>query len=173
MKTRANTLKYMVNLGHAALELKNFNGAMQVVAALGSAPVRRLKATFKQLSSKAHSRLEMLRSLLASSLNFSAYRSTLQLMADSEQPCVPYLGVMLQDLVFLDENATFVGDNSFNFDKIHRSWFILQPLLQFRNREYQIRPCPELQQHLVQLCSPQDEGGLFQLSLVSEPRISN
>ena len=168
-KGRAHVMKYMINVGHHSLELGNFNAAMQVVAALASSPVRRLRNTFKNLSSKTQARLEDMRTTLGSALNFSAYRTRL---ANQKPPCVPYLGIMLQDLVFQDENADFIEDKM-NFDKISRSHAILLPLRRFQGVEYPFRPVPEIQQYLVQCRSLADEGSMFQMSLINEPRLEN
>ena len=114
--------------------LQNFNAVMTFVAALQSSPIYRLKKTWsvcivgvcldlelrgvlcvvrscesQLLPSKAWDIWEALFALMDNTDNYAVYR---KVMRQAEPPAIPYLGITLTDLVFLDEgNAQYVGEH--------------------------------------------------------------
>jgi hypothetical protein len=172
LKLRAAQMTYWINVGYHSMKMGNFNTAMECVAALASSAVRRLKKTFSQLSTKSLQRLELIKSSMSSAMNFSSYR---QLLKEKECPAVPYLGIMLQDLVFVEENSDFADPEKqmLNFEKILKVYKICTPLMKFQTSVFKFREIPEIQQYLVARFCPVDEGRIFQQSLISEPRIES
>ena len=170
IKQRTYIMGHLIDIGYASKKIGNFNACMSIVACLATSPIRRLKRTFDALSSKHISRLATLRNDTSSALNFSNYRQMLRAQAP---PCVPYLGIMLQDLVFLDESNPDWQDKDkgvLNFDKLQNMFKIMGQVLTFGAVVFPYRAIPELQSFLANAKCEADEAELFQLSLQSEPR---
>jgi len=105
--------------------------------------------------------------------SYKAYRTTI---AQMEPPCVPYLGIYLTDLTFIEEgNKNYLQDRKefLNFNK--RRWVseIIKLIQKFQNSDYILKPEPCLRTFLsdeelkTQLIS---ENKMYELSLKLEPR---
>lgn len=119
-------IKIMKNLK----KLNNFNSYLAVLSALDSAPVRRLdwqKQTVEWL--KEYS------SLIDSSSSFKCYRDAL---ATAEPPCIPYLGLILQDMTFVHiGNPDRLPDSeNVNFIKCWQFFNIMDSMRRFKQTQY-------------------------------------
>eukprot|EP00842_Homolaphlyctis_polyrhiza_P006865 jgi/Hompol1/768/HPOL_001368-RA len=80
-------------------KLNNFNGVKEVLAALQSSSVYRLKKTKEMVGSKYLKAYEELKKLTSSELNYKLLRSKVHAV---EPPVIPFPGVYQGDLVFLE-----------------------------------------------------------------------
>jgi RasGEF domain len=76
--------------------LNNFNGIKEILAALQSSSVYRLKKTFAGVGSKYLKTFEELKTITASELNFKNLRAKIHSV---EPPLIPFPGVYQGDLV--------------------------------------------------------------------------
>uniref|UniRef100_A0A3Q3GEA7 CRK SH3-binding GNRP n=1 Tax=Labrus bergylta TaxID=56723 RepID=A0A3Q3GEA7_9LABR len=103
-------LKFIKIMKHLR-KLNNFNSYLAILSALDSAPIRRLE--WQKQTSEG---LEEYCTLIDSSSSFRAYRAAL---AEVEPPCIPYLGLILQDLTFVHLGNPDLIDGKVNFSKLH------------------------------------------------------
>ncbi|KAJ2658973.1 hypothetical protein IWW48_003771 [Coemansia sp. RSA 1200] len=102
---RCRMLKYAIQLGIHLLALKNYDGVMAIRAAIFSAAVMRLKRSWAILPKKFNIMSKRLHEALDSDHNYANYRSVLH---RSQPPLLPFLGLYLTDLTFLDDgNPTY------------------------------------------------------------------
>ncbi|KAJ2757554.1 hypothetical protein H4S06_003125, partial [Coemansia sp. BCRC 34490] len=102
---RCRMLKYAIQLGTHLLALKNYDGVMAIRAAIFSAAVMRLKRSWTILPKKFNIMSKRLHEALDSDHNYASYRSVLH---RSQPPLLPFLGLYLTDLTFLDDgNPTY------------------------------------------------------------------
>ncbi|KAJ3191618.1 hypothetical protein HK101_007556 [Irineochytrium annulatum] len=103
---RASLLLKFMRIAHSLRLANNFNTLMAVLAGLSSTPLQRLRATHRLIPDidpsapgiqRAHRVLER---LMSSERSFAGYRQALR---RAEMPCIPYLGVFLRDLLYIDE----------------------------------------------------------------------
>lgn len=87
--------------------------------------------------------------------------------------CVPYLGVFLSDLTFIEDgNSDFVkGTDLINFEKCAMIAKVIRDIQQFQQLSYNFRPVFEIQNYLMKLDSL-NEKEAYELSLQCEPRES-
>mmetsp|Transcript_15871 Transcript_15871/g.47673 ORF Transcript_15871/g.47673 Transcript_15871/m.47673 type:complete len:1703 (-) Transcript_15871:102-5210(-) len=92
-----------VQLASGLFELRNYNGALEVVTALCSFPVGRLLRCKSLVPTRELDLLDDLHSRLSPEDDFAAIK---ELHRTSPVPYVPYLGLILSELRFLDETAS-------------------------------------------------------------------
>ncbi|RCH91014.1 hypothetical protein CU098_004780, partial [Rhizopus stolonifer] len=99
-KKRAQVLKYWIKVGDACLQLNNYNTLMAIRSALDSTSIARLKKTWDYLSMKYKLMWEPIYRATDSQRNFAEYRQRLK---TTVAPCLPFLGVYLTDMTFIDD----------------------------------------------------------------------
>jgi len=104
--------------------------------------------------------------------NFSRYREALR---TSPPPSVPFLGLYLTDLTFIEDgNPSFLkGSNLINFDKRTKVATVIQEIKQYQVSQYCLQDVPLIQDSLlVKFKNVQSIDSLYDQSLKIEPRES-
>lgn len=183
-KRRAAVIKCWVKVANKCLELNNYDSLMAIVCSLNTSFVSRLKRTWELVSQKTKQTLDSLRNIVDVSRNYSVLRQRLQ---NHVAPCLPFLGVYLTDLTFVDHGnqATrqLIPTTSpkakpitvINFDKHMKTARTISELQRFQI-PYRIAEVPELQAWMQdQLVRVRSEGDKsfqdhYRRSLALEPR---
>eukprot|EP00005_Dracoamoeba_jomungandri_P003031 CAMPEP_0174260506 /NCGR_PEP_ID=MMETSP0439-20130205/9795_1 /TAXON_ID=0 /ORGANISM="Stereomyxa ramosa, Strain Chinc5" /LENGTH=463 /DNA_ID=CAMNT_0015344761 /DNA_START=92 /DNA_END=1483 /DNA_ORIENTATION=+ len=120
LKRRTSLLKRFIILAEKCAELNNYNTLMEVLAGLNLHPVQRLKGTWRGLSEKYKDSMNNMLQIMENKANYKNYRERLnKVRATPGESSLPYLGVYLRDLTFVEEgNNTYSEDNLINYDKI-------------------------------------------------------
>ena len=100
LKERAAAFAHFVEVATHCVELRNYNAAQEVSAGLALAAVHRLKVTKAALPAEAIAQYDALQALVSIDGNRKAYRHAL---LSATPPCIPYLGVYLTDLTFIED----------------------------------------------------------------------
>jgi hypothetical protein len=99
-KLRARIVTHFVDVAKYLAALQNYDGVMQFMAAFQSASVSRLKKTWAAQSKATLAELARLKDLLSPQSSFAKLRDALR---SANPPAVPYVGMYLADLTFIDE----------------------------------------------------------------------
>ncbi|XP_030620492.1 rap guanine nucleotide exchange factor 1 [Chanos chanos] len=154
-------LKFIKIMKHLR-KLNNFNSYLAILSALDSAPIRRLE--WQKQTSEG---LEEYCTLIDSSSSFRAYRAAL---ADVEPPCIPYLGLILQDLTFVHlGNPDFI-DGKINFSKRWQQFNILDSMRRFQQVHYDLKHNEDIVSFFNDFSDHLAEEALWELSLKIKPR---
>ncbi|XP_069093200.1 rap guanine nucleotide exchange factor 1 isoform X7 [Pleurodeles waltl] len=154
-------LKFIKVMKHLR-KLNNFNSYLAILSALDSAPIRRLewqKQTSEGLAEYC--------TLIDSSSSFRAYRAAL---SEVEPPCIPYLGLILQDLTFVHLGNPDHIDGKVNFSKRWQQFNILDSMRCFQQRHYDIKRNEEIISFFNDFSDHLAEEALWELSLKIKPR---
>uniref|UniRef100_A0A7M4EYJ7 Ral GEF with PH domain and SH3 binding motif 1 n=1 Tax=Crocodylus porosus TaxID=8502 RepID=A0A7M4EYJ7_CROPO len=100
LKIRAEILSHFVKIAKKLLELNNLHSLMSVVSALQSAPIFRLTKTWALLNRKDKATFEKLDYLLSKEDNYKRTREYIRSL--KMVPTIPYLGIYLLDLIYID-----------------------------------------------------------------------
>ena len=96
--------------------LHNFNGVLQVCAAFTNSSVFRLKETWKRISKTSSGTISKLQILVSSD---GRHRNMRDALHRCDPPCIPYLGIYLSDLTYIEEGTTnFTENGLLNFAKM-------------------------------------------------------
>lgn len=159
--------------------MHNYNTLMAIMCALNSSTIARLRRTWDGLSKGQKIALEQLRSVTDHQRNYAVYRAKIK---TAQLPCLPFLGLFLTDLVFVDEgnpnhrSSKSSGKSLINFDKHMKTAKIVSDLQRFQ-MTYKYNEIPEMSAWIRASCLRMREsatdlsGNLWRRSLVLEPKL--
>lgn len=181
-KKRAVMIKHWVKIAAKCLELNNYDSLMAIICSLNSSMVMRLKKTWELVSAKTKVRLDELKTITDVGRNYAVLRQRLQ---NHVAPCIPFVGIYLTDLTFVDVgNGTTrqlpgeSGSDSMsviNFDKHMKTAKIVGQLQSFQV-PYRLATVPEMQDWMetqIQRVRSSDQANVqsyYRRSLLLEPR---
>ncbi|CAK1548297.1 unnamed protein product [Leptosia nina] len=147
----------------ALRKMNNFNSYLALVSALDCPPVRRLgwsRAIEDALTDHC--------ALIDSSMSFRAYRQALN---ETQPPCIPYIGLFLQDLTFVHVgNQDLLPDGSINFTKRWQQYHIMENMKRFHKEQYKIKKNERIQAMFNEFDDVLSEETMWQISETIKPR---
>ncbi|KAK8086825.1 hypothetical protein PG994_001799 [Apiospora phragmitis] len=184
VKKRAAVIKQWIKIAHQCLHLNNYDGLMAIICSLNSSIISRLRKTWEFVSPKRREMLQALQTIVEPSNNNKVLRARLQ---GHIPPCLPFLGMFLTDLTFVDIGNPATkqlpgaghdehGLTVVNFDKHTRTAKIIGELQRFQ-MPYRLTEVADLQEWLQSeiVRVKESEQGTSQItyyrkSLMLEPR---
>lgn len=128
-KDRERVVVKFIKIMKHLRKINNFNSYLAILSALDSAPIRRL-----EWQKNITEGLKEYCALIDSSSSFRAYR---QALAETTPPCIPYIGLILQDLTFVHVgNTDYITDAIVNFTKCWQQFHILEPMRCFKKKPF-------------------------------------
>ncbi|KAK4678815.1 Ras guanine nucleotide exchange factor bud5 [Podospora pseudoanserina] len=180
VKKRALVIKHWIKIASQCSSLHNYDALMAITCALTDTSIKRLKMTWDTVSVKRKEMLKSLQSTVDFNQNYKALRARLH---DRVPPCLPFLGMFLTDLTFVDVGnpATKTSDTGLvviNFDKHTRTAKSIGELQRFQI-PYRLTEVADLQEWLssqIDRVREKDKAGAntqashYRKSLLLEPR---
>ncbi|CAI7629879.1 unnamed protein product [Penicillium viridicatum] len=169
LKKRTQVVGHLVNVANTCHQLQNYSAVVSILAGLESAPVYRLARTWAMVTERSCNTLRPLQAMISSAHNYQAYRDTLRV---AMAPCVPFLGLFLKDLTFIEDgNPATTPEGLINFHKYTMLASTIHAIQRLKEAPYALRPVPELQEYLAtQLQSAIDLHDMWDKSCELEPR---
>lgn len=175
IKVRAVYLARFITIAkYCIIVCQNYNGAMEILSALRSSPVYRLKHTWNRLPDNIWEDYEWIENIFESDNNYAAYRAVL---TNAVPPCVPYLGRYLSEILFLNElhpdylDGTASGPSPIiNFAKMTYVADILLHLQRYQKSPFCLTGAPAIQKYFLLKRGVMGDKDLYKLSLEREPR---
>ncbi|KAJ6244927.1 guanine nucleotide exchange factor [Anaeramoeba flamelloides] len=167
---RANSIEYFITVADHLRKFNNFNCLMAIVSALNSNPIQRLKYTMDEITEVMAQKLLSFDNLLSSESSFKNYRIELKRAYDRKESAIPFLGIHLTDLTFLDETRS--KEDKSEKGKSHKMKVMIlaiMEILKFQTHPYNFKAIPQIQQYFKDYPSLNEEQ-LYQKSLQREPR---
>uniref|UniRef100_A0A3P8TRU8 Ras protein-specific guanine nucleotide-releasing factor 2b n=1 Tax=Amphiprion percula TaxID=161767 RepID=A0A3P8TRU8_AMPPE len=167
--SRASSIEKWVAVADICRCLNNYNGVLEITSALNRSAIYRLKKTWAKISKQTKALMDKLQKTVSSEGRFKNLRETLK---NCNPPCVPYLGMYLTDLAFIEEGTpNFTEEGLVNFSKMRMISHIIREIRQFQQTPYRIEHQAKVTQYLLDKTLIMDEDTLYDLSLKIEPRL--
>uniref|UniRef100_A0A8B9H1E8 Ras protein-specific guanine nucleotide-releasing factor 2a n=1 Tax=Astyanax mexicanus TaxID=7994 RepID=A0A8B9H1E8_ASTMX len=167
--SRASSIEKWVAVADICRCLNNYNGVLEITSALNRSAIYRLKKTWAKISKQTKALMDKLQKTVSSEGRFKNLRETLK---NCNPPSVPYLGMYLTDLAFIEEGTpNFTEEGLVNFSKMRMISHIIREIRQFQQTPYRIEHQPKVTQYLLDKALIMDEDTLYDLSLKIEPRL--
>uniref|UniRef100_A0A672QAW3 Ras-GEF domain-containing protein n=1 Tax=Sinocyclocheilus grahami TaxID=75366 RepID=A0A672QAW3_SINGR len=147
LKIRAEVLSLYIRTAKKLCDMNNLHAVMAVVSALQSAPIFRLAKTWALLSRKDKATFERLEYLMSKEDNYKRLRDFIS--SQSMTSCIPYLGIYLSDLTYIDSAYPSTGSILENEQRSNLMNNILRIISDLqRSIEYDIPVLPHVQKYL-------------------------
>ena len=178
-KKRTNILRHWIKVAERCAQLHNYNTLMAIMCALNSSTIARLKRTWDGLARAQRASIDNLRSITDHQRNYAVYRAKVK---ETVAPCLPFLGLYLTDLTFIDEGnpnnrpSKSSDRQLINFDKHMKTARVVNELQRLQV-PYKLQPVPELIDWITNSClrmrtaSSDLSTALWRQSLVIEPKL--
>jgi len=167
LKKRIQVLDHFIVILSRLRTLQNFQGLMQGLGALQSAPIFRLKRTWDGLSKSRRKQFLSLTETMSYSGNCKGYRNLLRTLS---LPLVPFLGIFLSDLTFIEDgNDDLLPGGTVNFAKRRMQAKVFRDIENFQSTRYNLLEVRAIIK-LVTCPDPIDEDFMYKRSLKLEPR---
>ncbi|KAL1267133.1 hypothetical protein QQF64_002808 [Cirrhinus molitorella] len=169
VSSRAGSIEKWLAVADICRCLNNYNGVLEITSALNRSAIYRLKKTWAKVCKQTKALMDRLQKIVSSEGRFKNLRETLK---NCNPPCVPYLGMYLTDLAFIEEGTpNFTEEGLVNFSKMRMISHIIREIRQFQQAPYRIDLQPKVTQFLLDKTLVMDEDTLYELSLKIEPRL--
>jgi hypothetical protein len=174
---RYKVFKRFIKLLRCSREYNNFNLCQEILSGLSSAAVFRLKKTWAKFErdKKLHDIYDMMKQMMAPTGSYKEYRSVLK---NANPPCLPYLGVYLTDLTFIEDgNSNYLDIENrtdiINFEKMRRVSVVIEKIVIYQQQPYNFTKLDSIFnyiENISQIIQNKTVPELFNISLELEPR---
>lgn len=148
--------------------MHNFNSVLEIISAFGRTPVYRLRKTWDRVSKQARSTIDKLQNLVSTDGHFKNMRDALH---KCDPPALPYLGMYLTDLTFIEDGTPMVtADSLINFSRMRMISNVVQEIRLYQQTPYQVELKSDTLKWLLQSGHVWTEEQMYNKSLELEPR---
>ncbi|ELK36006.1 Ras-specific guanine nucleotide-releasing factor 2 [Myotis davidii] len=166
---RASAIEKWVAVADICRCLHNYNAVLEIISSMNRSAIFRLKKTWLKVSKQTKALIDKLQKLVSSDGRFKNLREALK---NCDPPCVPYLGMYLTDLAFIEEGTpNYTEDGLVNFSKMRMISHIIREIRQFQQTAYKIEHQAKVTQYLLDRSFVMDEESLYEASLRIEPKL--
>ena len=163
---RQAALMKFIDVASCLHKMNNFSGLLSLIGGITNTAVHRMKSTREGIPPSYTETFKKLQALMSSESANKSYREALHSVSP---PLVPYIGVYLTDLTFINDGNPNNVEGLINFRKRELIYRVIEEFQQYQQVSYNLTLDNQLLS-LVARTTGKTEDELFALSLELEPK---
>ena len=165
-KLRCECIEKWVEVALKLKELHNYNDLVMINTCFVNLTLNKLKLTFKKLSNKYKNIIKEMNSFCSSK---QCYINIRKLMFNSKGiPYIPYLGIILKEIISIEEMKYIINENNINFGKIVKLYNVINRFNKFKKSKFSFEKSKELD--ILVYLNPKNEDELEAMVSQIEPK---
>ena len=133
-KLRARVYEKWVQICEYCKNNKNYNDCIAIFSALNNYIITGLRLTMKEIKSKTKNIFEQIYNFCSCEGNYKNIRLDMNSCLENDQCFIPYLGMLLRDINFLEESSKYINEKGcINMDKIEKMNSLLEKYFKYKN----------------------------------------
>jgi hypothetical protein len=140
---RAGVIEKFIEVAHECRVLNNHNDCVTIITSLNNYIVLNLKKTWKVMNKQILPLFKQLTEFCTYEGNFIHLRQDMKKIQG--KPCVPYLGLLLKDLAYIEEGPKYLNkDLLVNLEKVNRVAEAIGSFFCFKSKAYPYKQVSQL-----------------------------
>ena len=132
-KERAKIYDKWVQVADYLKNKKNYNDCIAIYSALNNYIITGLRLTLKELKTKTKNMFEQISNFCTCEGNYRKIREDMNLCEKKGETYVPYLGMLLRDINFLEESSKYLNEiGCINIEKIEKINIIMEKYFKYK-----------------------------------------
>jgi hypothetical protein len=166
-KTRSQAMKKWIDVAIKLQELHNYNDLVMINTCFVNYTLNKLKLTLKKLSNKYKTIIKEMNAFCSSK---ECYLNIRKLIYNSKGiPYIPYLGIILKEIINIEEMKYIVGENNINFSKMIKLYNVINKFNEFKRFKFSFGKSKELD--ILRNLKPKTENELDEMANLIEPKL--
>lgn len=150
-----------IDLAGCLLEINNFDASVALISGLQNSAIHRLKHTWNEIPLQSIQTFERCSSITNPASSYKNYRT---LLKSATGAIVPYLGIHLQDLTFIEDGNKDEWNGLVNFKKRALISGAIVEIKKYQQQPYNYIPVPEIADYLLCI-QPMDKDLAYNQSI--------
>ena len=164
-KLRARTYESWVQVCDYCKTIRNYNDCLAIYSALNNYIITGLNLTLKEIKSKTKSLFETISKFCTVEDNYKNIRNDMLICAQDGDSFIPYLGMLLRDINFLEESSKYINEKGLiNMEKIEKMNNLLEKYFNYKKDE---------KKKFIGRRIPNDLNFLEKLEIIQEEDLEN
>ena len=135
-KIRARVYEKWVQVCDYCRNIKNYNDCIAIFSALNNFIITGLNLTLKEIKYKTKSIFEQISALCSCEANYKNIRNDMYLCEEKGIAFIPYLGMLLRDINFLEESSKYINQKgNINIEKIEKINDLLEKYFKYKIKD--------------------------------------
>jgi hypothetical protein len=135
-KLRAKSYERWVQICNYCKSIKNYNDCIAIFSALNNYIITGLNLTLKEIKYKTKGIFEQIKIFCSVEGNYKNIRNDMNLCEQKGEIFIPYLGMLLRDINFLEESKKYINEKGcVNMDKIEKINSLIEKYFKYKKED--------------------------------------
>ena len=166
-KTRAHCLEKWIDVALKLEDIHNYNDLVMINTCFVNYTLNKLKLTLKKLSSKYKTIIKEMNSFCSSKECYLNIRKSI--FNCKGIPYIPYQGILLKEIINIEEDKYIINENNINFSKIVKLYNAINRFNEFKKSKFSFEKSKQLD--ILMELKPKTENELEEMIPQIEPKL--